>query len=73
MEEPGGGGELLQPTGLISSTDAELETGGIELSTGAQGCEPPPLPSHAACKIQYRPVQVSRILDSKESYFNAAE
>lgn len=32
-----------------------------------------PLLRHAACKIQYRPLQVSSILDSDESYFNAAE
>jgi len=68
--------EPLQLAGLVGSTDAELKTGGIELATGARGCECPPRLSPippTACKIQYCPVQVSRILDSKESYFNAAE
>lgn len=36
------------------------------------GPRAPPL-HHAACKIQCCPAQVSSILDSNESYFNAAE
>lgn len=64
----GGGGETLRAP-PCKQHRCELETGGIELSV-CPGRPAPPL--RPACEIPHRPAQVSSILDSTESYFNAA-
>ena len=63
-----GGEGPLQPTGLVSSPDAELEPDGIELASGVRGCEPhhsPTLPvgfNTAPCRLAEYWILKSHIL-----------